>query len=416
MALLLDKFLSYLIIFIPITLISGPLIPEILMFFVIIIFIYKTICLKNYKYFKNFYTYFFLTFFLFINLRSIFVEEIFLSLKSTLFYFRFYLLSLAIWYILERDVDFPKKFLKFFLITITILVLDSLLQFNTEINIFGWEKIHEERISSFFGDELVLGSFLVRFLPLITGLYIFIYFNEFNLNKSLILFLIILIFYLGITISGDRTAFYLSLLFLPFLLILKKISYFKNKVLFFGSVFLIILSTLVFTNEGIKKRVVDSTISSMMLKKDSANKDQRIILFSNNHEHHIKTAINIFNENKLFGIGVKQFRVLCNNPKYYENKHSCATHPHNTYAQILGELGLMGMLFLLIYLFYVCFNILKNIFSKKNTAMIFLNLMTLSTIFINIFPFSPSGNFFNNWINMIYFFPIGFYLYSKKNN
>ncbi len=414
MSLSLDKIITYLIIFIPITLISGPLIPEILMFLVIIIFIYKIFNNKNYKYFKNFYTYFFLAFFLFINLRSIFVEEIFLSLKSTLFYFRFYFLSLAIWYVLDTNKDFPKKFLIIFLITIIVLVLDSILQFRTGYNIFGWEKIHDQRISSFFGDELVLGSFIVRFLPLIIGLYIFINFNKFNLKKSLFLFLIILIFYFGITLSGDRTAFYLSLLFLPFLFKLKNISYIKNKFLIFGTLFLIILSSFVFTNDSIKKRVIDSTINSMMLKNEGTAKDSRIILFSNNHEYHIKTAINIFSENKLFGIGVKQFRILCKNPKYYLNKHSCSTHPHNTYAQILAELGLIGILFLLFYFFYVCISIFKNIFSKKNNPMIFLNLMVLSSIFINIFPFSPAGNFFNNWINIIYFFPVGFYLYSKK--
>ena len=112
--------------------------------------------------------------------------------------------------------QFHKNFLKLFLTSIIVLVFDALLQFNTGTNIFGWEKIVPQRVSGFFGDELVLGSYLVRFLPLIVGLYIYVYFNEFNFNKTLILFLIILIFYTGITISGDRSAFYLSLLFYHF--------------------------------------------------------------------------------------------------------------------------------------------------------------------------------------------------------
>ncbi len=412
----LDKILTYLVILIPITLISGPLIPEILMFFAIAIFLYNIFKFKKYSYFKNIYSYFFISFFLFINLRTLFVEEIFISLKSTIFYFRFYLLSLVIWYILDTNTHFPKKFLKFFLISIIILILDAILQFNIGSNILGWEKFHPQRISSFFGDELVLGSYLVRFLPLIVGLYIFINFNKFNFNKTLILFLIILIFYIGISISGDRSAFYLSLLFLPFLINLRKISYLKNKLFLFGTSFLIFLFVLVFNNDAIKQRVIDSTLSSMLLKSGENNKNNRIVLFSNNHENHIKTAIKIFDDNKLFGVGVKQFRFFCSDPKYFENKHSCSTHPHNIYIQILAELGLIGFLFIMIYFMYICFKIFKNIFIKKSSPINFLSLMVLSSIFINLFPFSPSGNFFNNWISIIYFFPIGFYLYSIKKN
>ncbi len=413
----LDKILTYLVIFIPITLISGPLIPEILMFFAIVIFLYNIFKFKKYSYFNNIYTYFFISFFLFINLRSLFVEEIFISLKSTFFYFRFYLLSLVTWYILETNSLFLKKFLKFFLISITILILDAILQFNIGTNIFGWEKIVPQRVSGFFGDELVLGSYLVRFLPLIVGVYIYVYFNEFNFNKILILFLIILIFYIGITISGDRSAFYLSLLFLPFLLKLRKITYIKNKFFIFVASFFIFLFVLVFTNDSIKKRVIDSTISSMIIIKISENnKIERIVLFSDNHQSHINTAIKIFDDNKLFGVGVKQFRIICDNPKYLENKHSCSTHPHNIYVQILAELGLLGFIYITIYLIYVCLKIFKNILNKKNSAINFLNFMALSSIFINLFPFSPSGNFFNNWISIVYFFPLGFYFYSTNKN
>ncbi len=413
---MLDKILIYLVIFIPISLISGPLIPEILMFFAIAIFLYNIFKIKNYSYFKNIYTYYFISFFLFINLRSLFVDEIFISLKSTIFYIRFYLLSLVIWYILDTNSYFPKKFLKFFLISIIILILDATLQFNIGTNILGWEKFHPHRVSSFFGDELVLGSYLVRFLPLIVGLYIFINFNEFNFNKTLLLFLIILLFYIGISISGDRSAFYLSLLFLPFLISLRKITYLKKKLFIFGTAFLVFLSILVFTNNSIKQRVIDSTLSSMLMKGSDNNKNNRIVLFSNNHENHIKTAIKIFNDNKLIGVGVKHFRFVCSDPKYFENKHSCSTHPHNIYVQILAELGLLGFLFIMLYFIYICFKIFKNLFSKKNSPKKFLNLMVLSSIFINLFPFSPSGNFFNNWISIIYFIPIGFYLYSIKKN
>ena len=40
----------------------------------------------------------------------------------------------------------------------------------------------------------------------------------------------------------------------------------------------------------------------------------------------------------------------------------------------------------------------------------------LSAILISLWPFIPTGNFFNNWLCIIYFFPVGLYLSEVKNN
>lgn len=414
MSLTIDKIFPYLIIFIPISLISGPLIPEILMFIAISIFLFKIIKSKDQIYIKNKYTYFFLIFFIFINLKSLFTADIFLSIKSSLFYFRFYLLSLTIWYILNNYNDFPKKFLNFFLVSLFFLILDSFIQFKFGINIFGWEKIHPQRISGFFGDELVLGSYLIRFLPLTVGLYIFVHFSKFDLKKTLLLFFIILMFYTGISVSGDRTAFYLSLVFLPFLLMLRNIIYLKNKIFFLVFIFILVLGVLILSNEKLYKRIFVSTYSSMISKQNTDDHKIKFTFFSHTHESHIKSAIKIFKDNKLSGVGIKHFRIFCNDKKYIINKWSCANHPHNIYIQFITELGLIGISFLSIIFFYVVFKIFKIILIEKKNEMILLNCMILSGIFINLFPFAPSGNFFNNWISIIYFFPLGFYLYSQK--
>ena len=33
----------------------------------------------------------------------------------------------------------------------------------------------------------------------------------------------------------------------------------------------------------------------------------------------------------------------------------------------------------------------------------------MAAIFINIWPIIPTGNFFNNWISIVYYLPLGFY-------
>ena len=51
--------------------------------------------------------------------------------------------------------------------------------------------------------------------------------------------------------------------------------------------------------------------------------------------------------------------------------------------------------------------------NKSKISNIYIIL--LSSLFMNLWPFIPTGNFFNNWLSVMYFFPIGFILYNKEN-
>ena len=93
-------------------------------------------------------------------------------------------------------------------------------------------------------------------------------------------------------------------------------------------------------------------------------------------------------------------------------KNACNTHPHNFYIQLLAEVGLVGFVFifgLFIYLLYLLV-IKRKSFSNSEICI-------LAGFFITLWPLTTNGNFFNNWINLISFYPLGFLLYmlSIKN-
>ena len=56
--------------------------------------------------------------------------------------------------------------------------------------------------------------------------------------------------------------------------------------------------------------------------------------------------------------------------------------------------------------------IFKKKLNKDNISFYFLNI----GIIINIFPLIPSGNFFNNWLSLMMFYPLGFWLYMYRVN
>ena len=63
---------------------------------------------------------------------------------------------------------------------------------------------------------------------------------------------------------------------------------------------------------------------------------------------------------------------------------------------------------------FVFFSFIKLLTKKKfSEEYSSFYIITLGLI-INFFPFIPGGNFFNNWISIILYYNIGFYLYSYK--
>ena len=81
----------FILILIP-SLITGPLLPEIISFFLCIIFLIKFYINPNYKYFNKKIFIFYSLFLITLILSSIFSKYIKLSLGTSLFYFRFILL------------------------------------------------------------------------------------------------------------------------------------------------------------------------------------------------------------------------------------------------------------------------------------------------------------------------------------
>ena len=141
---------------------------------------------------------------------------------------------------------------------------------------------------------------------------------------------------------------------------------------------------------------------------------EKIKIFSNEHQDHYLIAYKMFQDNILFGQGPNSFRYMCSKDKFkLENNLGCTTHPHNIYIQSLAEIGLVGFSFLSFCFIFVYFNIIKKIISNYNQKLSNNNFyihILLVTISLSLFPLAPTGNLFNNWMSIIFYIPIGFFL------
>ena len=199
----------------PFFLITGPFLSDLSISIISLLFLIYCLKEKNFSYFKNKYFYFFLIFWGYLLINSLINNFNLGSLKISFFYFRYGVFVIAISSLLEVDKKFIKYFFYCIFLCFTVLVLDGFYQYFIGENILGWKSPSSERVSSFFGDELILGSYLSRLWPIFFGLSIF-----FLKKKKKLFFVFILIFVLSevlIFLSGERASFfYINLSFFQF--------------------------------------------------------------------------------------------------------------------------------------------------------------------------------------------------------
>src|SRR5210317_857378 len=378
-------------------LIWGPFFPDLIVSLSSLIFLFYVIKNNNFYYLNNkpfIILIIFCLYCIFVTLLR--AEDKLLSFESSLFYFRIGLLSCLIWYLIDQDKNILKYFYYSLIICFTVLVIDGYFQFFSGSNIFGF-PFKGGRISSLFGDELIMGSFLSKFEIYYIG----------------ILFILVDIL---IYISGERASFFFLNLSTIFIIILIK-EYQKFRLITF-LIALALIVGLTLSSDKLSNRMIKGPAKSMGLVKDAQSKN----IFTPSHDSLIKTAFNMFKDKPVFGHGPKMFRVICSNEKYATGVKPCDTHPHNFYVQLLAETGIIGFSFLFssfCYVLYCAFRQLKSIFLKQKRYLTDYQVCLLAGILITVWPLSPNGNFFHNWLMVVYSLTVGFYLqsiYSRKKD
>jgi len=407
------KINSFILYILPVSLVTGPFIPNLIITLISFISIFLIIYNKQWKFFDNLFFKGFSVFSIYLIINSILNNNYILNNISGYTYLRYSFFSIAIWHTLENNSNFFRNFTKFILLTVLLLFIDSIFQYFNGTNLLGIQKSSYNKISSFFGRDVKLGAYLARIY-----LFFFLFFYLFLDKKLLnIIFLNFFnaLFAIIILLTGERTSYLIFILnFLLINFIIRES--FINKTINFLIVALI--SSIVFANiKDVKIRFIDHTFNQLT---ESNRNTSSYNFFSKGHEYHYKIAYKMFEDNKFFGQGPNSFRNLCSEEKFRlsANGDGCSTHPHNIYMQLLGETGLVGFLFIFTAFFYICCLLIRDLLKicKKNKN--FENrIFFYVPIVVYLFPFIPTGSFFNSWVNIIIYLPMGFLLNEiyKKN-
>ena len=337
----------------------------------------------------------------------------------------------------------------YFLFLVLILInFDLFYQYIFRENIIGFPVQKDNRMSSFFGKELIAGSYLLIF-----SLYIFYFLISKSTKKLYLIFnFIALTLFLGILLSFERMAiikFIFVYLYFNILILyqIKKYS-FKKIFIYQTTVFTILISiffVIIFNNNQYKKRF-DETFN------DPIN-------LENIYTNLIVTGVDVFISQPVKGVGFKNYYETCIEHKKYnlsylatywertiehlasvkgfslENKNNreridpelefikindkyllkelipsnfCSSHTHNYIVSILVETGIIG----LVLLFFSMYFTIKSSFKSKNIFSIEQHLLIVF-LFIMLFPVQISGNILQSFYGSLFW--INFILIIKMN-
>ncbi len=404
------KIFSIIFLLLPIAFITGPFLPDLFASLIALYFLIISMKKKLFHYYKNFFFYFFSLFYLYLLLRGLFSEYPFESLidfDGPIFFFRYLFFILGIKYILDSNQNLIKYFTILLLIVVLFTSMDGYLQWFTGYNILGFTP-PTIRVTGIFNSEEILGHFLSYTTPLLIALLAFV----FGVNKKQIIsYVTILIFAeVMIFISGDRAAFLKIVQFTILLIILSKNFKLMRLVSFIISSLIIVMLILYAPDSVERFNLTVQEVSSTTIP---------YMPWSPVHESHFAIAFDMFSKNPLFGQGPQLFRTLCHIvPEYSQG---CSSHPHNYYMQTLGEMGIIGVSFLLIFFLYILYILLKHflslwIYKSEENLLPDHYLFLICLIFVILWPLIPHQSFYNNRFNPIIFTILGFYLYFSLKN
>jgi len=417
-------------------------------------------------------------------IKSLYVEEYdkdhLIRLVKSLLFFRFFLLLIIVYFLNKYNfLNF-----KFFFITVALSTLlisvDVIYQYIFGYNIIGLKSLQPHN-SSFFGTELIAGNFIQRF-SIFSVLFTSFVLKNNKYTKYFVTIIIICILAAGILFSGNRMPLIIFLfgLFLFFIFDIK-----IKKIVTLGLISsLTLLFFIISSNEKLKANYYNSyyaAVKSMAIAilpdilKKKMNVDKGIKTendsvkggywkTSENGEFYVEmkypynyetpqqrlflTAVDTWKMNKIFGGGIKSFRINCQKlattpPTFTEEQLAkikslyeeeklgeathliekvleqqvgvpgtpetnmaenfvrfkknrlCSGHPHNYYLEILTEAGIIGFastlsiaILFLVFLFKN-FRHIKGINLQQNIL-----LASVISLALEMFPMRSTGSIF----------------------
>jgi O-antigen ligase len=281
-------------------------------------------------------------------------------------------------------------------------VADMLFQYFVGVDVFGYKKVPYGS-----GETLRLtGPFGETRVGVITTWLIFpalLYVCALKPKKYLLLAVLFIATYLAaVYVSGERMALLLALMGVGISLLFVKVA--RVPILVAMACGALAFAAMNHANPSLSDRQVNQSQREIAGYSQSA------------YGQLVLSAVAMVKEHPLFGVGPKHFRKLCPDAAYGDTSKEalylrCSLHPHNIYAELLAETGLIGgFLFLAIIGVWVreCLRHFRRTLSDPVLAGITIGVI------IKLWPLAATSSFFVGWSAVPMWLFVGWMLARQK--
>ena len=393
-----------LIILFPISYLLGNSVINLFLFLISLTYLFYLIKNKKIDEFKK--SSFLILFTLWITfLINLFVSQNFdLSLNRVLkFIFIIFFVSAIKFIISYKDYFFENYIYKIWSLIFLIVLFDLVFEYIFGHNILGNKSYMPGRLTGFIDGELVIGYYFIGF-----ALLAFIFLDK-QIGKKNYTFFILLIFIYISFLIGERSNFIkFFIASLIFFLIVYEIDL-KKKIIGI----LITASILYITVSNIniyKTRFVYQMPN--LLEKNGIKK----YMLNSTYGSHYNTALSVFKNNIIFGVGIKNYREESIKKIYTDQNKDfkfqiMGTHPHQIHLELLSETGIFGYLSFFSFIIYSLYLSLSSFLKSKNHYQ----LAAILFVICSLIPLLPSGSFFSTYTSVLFWFNYALMMAYTKN-
>ena len=393
-----------LIILFPISYLLGNSIINLFLFLISLTYLFYLIKNKKIAEFKK------SSFLILFSLWITFVINLFLSQNFDLslnrvlkFIFIIFFVSAIKFIISYKDYFFENYIYKIWSLIFLIVIFDLVFEYIFGHNILGNKSYMPGRLTGFIDGELVIGYYFIGF-----ALLAFIFLDK-QIGKKNYTFFILLIFILISFLIGERSNFIkFFIASLIFFLIVYEIEL-KKKII--GILITISILYITVSNINIYKTRFVYQMPNL-LEKNGIKK----YMLNSTYGSHYNTALSVFKNNIIFGVGIKNYREESIKKIYTDQNKDfkfqiMGTHPHQIHLELLSETGIFGYLSFFSFIIYSLYLSLSSFLKSKNHYQ----LAAILFVICSLIPLLPSGSFFSTYTSVLFWFNYALMMAYTKN-